>query len=126
MNKIYNIYLDDKLIGTTRFEKADAPMGIVFGEIKFSGITTPYDFFKSYCAENNIGFDDSAESKTVFTRTIPTLKILNDQGKEIKGVGNQICGMDSDIFELIIEGISYPFYEEEFPHHVKDYEKRFS
>lgn len=29
--------------------------------------------------------------------------------------------MDSDAFEIILEGVAYPFYEEEFPHHVQAY-----
>jgi hypothetical protein len=55
---VYNILLDNKLIGTTKLEKADAPMGVVLGEISFIGIDDPYNFFKSYCTKNNIGFDD--------------------------------------------------------------------
>jgi len=33
MEKEYSIYLDSKKIGTTRLEKADAPMGVAFGLI---------------------------------------------------------------------------------------------
>jgi hypothetical protein len=68
--------------------------------------------------------DDYPEDKLISTRTIESLSVLNERGLEIKGVGNQISGMDSDEFEITIEGISYPFYEEEFPHHVNDYETR--
>lgn len=107
------------------FEKADASMGVVFGQIEFLDITTPYDFLKSYCDKNNIGFEDYAADKVISTRTIPTLKILNDKGQEINGLGNQISGMDSDSYELTIEGIPYPFYGDEFPHHVKADEERF-
>ncbi len=35
MNRVYRIYLGDRLIGTTQFEHADAPMGVVFGKIEF-------------------------------------------------------------------------------------------
>jgi len=125
MDRVYNILLDEKLIGTTTFEKADAPMGVVFGQIKFLDIGTPYDFFKSYCKKNNIDFEDFPDDKVISTRTIPTLKITNEKGLEITGLGNQISGMESDIFELTIEGIPYPFYGDEFPHHVKAYEERF-
>ena len=48
MDKVYNILLDDKRIGTTKLEKGDAPMGVVFGGINFFDIKAPYDFFKSY------------------------------------------------------------------------------
>jgi hypothetical protein len=33
--------------------------------------------------------------------------------------------MDSDVFEITILGISYPFFEEEFPHHVRAYNDQF-
>lgn len=124
MDKEYNIFLDEKLIGTTAFEHADAPMGVVFGQIKFIDVAKPYDFLKSYCAENSIQFEDYPDDRLISTMTIPALRITNDVGQEIKGVGNQISGMDSESFDVTILGISYPFYEDEFPDHVKDYEKR--
>jgi len=40
---------------------------------------------------------------------------------EIKGVSNQISGMDSEGFEITLIGVPYPIYKEEFPHHVKVY-----
>jgi hypothetical protein len=100
-------------------------MGVVFGQIKFLDIEAPYDFIKSYCKINKIGFDDYPDDKVISTRTIPTLKITNDKGQEINGLGSQISGIDSDSYELTIEGIPYPFYGDEFPHHVRAYEERF-
>jgi hypothetical protein len=125
MDKVYNIFLEDKFIGTTKFEHGDAPMGVVFGQINFIDIPTPYDFIKSYCKMNKIEFDDDPNDKLIVTRTIPTLKVKNDKGQEIKGLGNQISGMDSNGYELIIEQVPYPFYGDEFPDLVKDYENRF-
>ena len=52
----FKILLDDKLIGTTLLEKADVPMGVVFGQIKLENIDNAYTFFKSYCLQNQIGF----------------------------------------------------------------------
>ena len=52
--KRYDIFLDDKIIGTTELEKADAPMDVVFGQIQFNNIISGYDFFKKYCLENNL------------------------------------------------------------------------
>ena len=69
--------------------------------------------------------NDYPEDKLISTRTIDSLIIRNEQGIEIKGMGNQISGMDSEGFEISIEGIAYPFYEEEFPHHVKAYNEMF-
>ena len=48
MNNTYKIHLNGVLIGTSELEKADAPMGVAFGLIKFNGIESPYAFFKEY------------------------------------------------------------------------------
>ncbi len=125
MDKVYNILLNDRLIGTTAFEKADFSMGVVFGRIRFLDIETPYDFITTYCKKNKIDFDDYPDIKVISTRTIPALKVTNDKGQEIVGLGNQISGKESDAFELTIEGILYPFYRDEFPHHVNADADRF-
>jgi hypothetical protein len=120
----YDIFLDSKLIGTTALEKADAPMGCVFGRIDFTDASSAYDYLKKYCIANNIDLVfDSPEDKLLSTQTLERLKVVNMQGIEIKGLGNQISGMDSEEFEITIEGIAYPFFEKEFPHHVKAYEE---
>ncbi len=41
-------------------------------------------------------------------------------------MGNQISGVDGEEFEIAIEGVPYPFFEEEFPHHVKVYHEQFN
>jgi hypothetical protein len=33
--------------------------------------------------------------------------------------------MDSEGFEITLEGIPYPLFEEEFPYHVKEYNEMF-
>jgi hypothetical protein len=126
MNKSYDVLLDGQKIGTTQLEKADAPMGVVFGEIIFDDKKWDYAFIKAYCKATNVELlDDYPEDRLISTRTIETLTVKGENGIEIKGMGNQICGMDSEGFEISIEGISYPFYEEEFPHHVKAYNEMF-
>lgn len=124
--KRYDIFLDDKVIGTTELEKADAPMGVVFGLIHFTDNIFDYNFFKKYCLDNNIELaDDYPDDKLISTQTIENLKVINENGIEIKGLGNQISGMDGEEFEITLEGVAYPFFEEEFPHHVKAYEDQF-
>ncbi len=99
----------------------------VFGKINFTTISSGYDFFKNYCAINKIELvSDYPEDRMIITRTINNLVVKNEVGIEIKGLGNQISGMDSDEFEISLEGIPYPFYEEEFPHHVDAYNKQFT
>ena len=124
-NRLYDIFLDRKKIGSTQLEKADAPMGVVFGQINFTDKNLGYNFFKNYCLKNTIKFIDYPENKLIQTMEIPNLKVIDQNGIEITGQSANISGMDSDIFEITIIGIPYPFYEEEFPHHVKAYNEMF-
>lgn len=117
----YDIFLDDKKIGTSLLEHADAPMGCVSGQITFLDKIIDYNFFSRYCKNNKIKVDEYPEDKFISTQTIPTLRVLNENGTEIKGVGCYIAGMDPDGYEINIIGIPYPFYREEFPHHIKAY-----
>ena len=45
--KEYKIFLDDILIGTTNFEFADVPMGVVYGKVNFIDFKNPYFFSKN-------------------------------------------------------------------------------
>ena len=124
--KLYDILLDNKKIGTTELEKADAPMGVVFGKIKFINIASGYDFFKTFCLTHNIEIvSDFPDDRLILTTYIPNLKVIDPNGNEIKGQGINIEGMDNDCFEVTIFGVPYPFFEEEFPYHVKEYENQF-
>ncbi|WP_026705997.1 hypothetical protein [Flavobacterium soli] len=125
--KTYKVVLGDKEIGTSKLEKADAPMGVAFGLIEFNGIETPYEFFKEYCLKNNIVLNnDDRKLEFIDTQVILELKVFRQDGLEIKGVaGNAIMGMKDKGYEISILGISYPFYEEEFPHHVEHYGNMF-
>jgi hypothetical protein len=123
---IYSILIGDYKLGTTKFEKADAPMGVVFGNIVFEDKNIGYNYIKDYCISNEIDLvSDFPKDKVISTRTIHKLKIINESGIEIKYIGNQISGMDEDKFEISLEGVPYPFYEKEFPHHVKHYNEMF-
>ncbi len=126
MNKTYDILLDGNKIGTTELEKADAPMGVVFGKINFINIISGYDFFKTHCLTNNIKIvTDYPDDKLIQTSDIPNLIVIDETGTKIKGIGANVSGMDNDVFDITVLGIPYPFYEEEFPHHVKAYNEMF-
>lgn len=126
MGKTYNILLDNTKIGTTDFENADATMGVVFGRIIFFDIQSGYKFFREYCLKHTIEFQDYPDVKLILTRSIPGLKVFDSIGDEIKGESCYISGMDDEGFEIYIEAIPYPFYQEEFPHHVMAYQNRFN
>lgn len=127
MFKNYKIILGEKEIGISKLENADPPMGVAFGIIEFNGIENPYEYFKKYCLKNNIVIHtDYPEFEFIGTQAIPELKVVRQDGIEIKGIsGNAIAGMNDEGFEISILGITYPFYEEEFPHHVEYYKNRF-
>tara|TARA_R110002072_G_scaffold301851_4_gene482618 strand:+ start:61 stop:444 length:384 start_codon:yes stop_codon:yes gene_type:complete len=126
MTESYTILIDEIEIGITNFEKADAPMGVVLGMIISSKIKLDYDYLKNYCLSNSIEIaDDYPEDKLISTMSIEKLRAVNSEGIEIKGIGNQISGMDSEGYELSIYGIPYPFYQNEFPHHVEEYRNMF-
>lgn len=121
----YNIFLDNIKIGTSQLEHGDPPMCVVFGTIIFSDATFNFDFFNKYCEDNKIEADTYPDDKLINTTAIPNLKVFNDKGIEIINEGCSISGMDSDVYDITIIGVSDPSYEEEFPHHVKTYTDKF-
>lgn len=125
--KIYNILLDNNKIGTTELEYADPPMGVVFGKVHFDNISSGYDFLKTYCLTNSIEvISDYPDNRLITTGDIANMKVVDQNGVEIKGQGTNVEGMDTDVFQVTILGVPYPFFEEEFPHHVKAYDDKFN
>ncbi len=124
--KIYKILLDDKLLGTTKLEFGDPPMGVVFGQINFIEKNIGYDFIKEYCIDNLIKIQtDYPTDKLIITGQIEKLKIYNTENIELVGVGNNIDGMDIDSYTITILGIDSEVYEKEFPEHIAEYEQKF-
>lgn len=68
---------------------------------------------------------DYPEDRLIATSAIPSMKIINSNGVEVKGQGISVDGMDNDVFSVTILGVPFPFYEDEFPHHVKMYNEKF-
>lgn len=123
MNKPYNVFLGETNIGTTLLEKADAPIGVVFGNITFIGIASPYTFFKDYCIQHHLRFTEYPEMHFIATFDIPDLMVVNDEGVAIKGISTEISGEAKEGFKIYLLGVPYPLYGEEFPHHVENYDK---
>lgn len=127
--KEYKIFLDDVLIGTTNFEFADVPMGVVYGKINFIDIESPYLLFKNYCLANNIEiYSDIIDIKLINTALIPNLKIYyNDFKDELKGWGSSICGLeisdDGIEFEITSYGLESETMSTLFKHHFDEYFK---
>ena len=119
---LYSILLDNKKIATTKLEKADIPMGVVFGKINLLDITDGYDFFTDYCIKKIIGVTKYPENKLISTRHIPNLQVFDNDGIEIKGVATSIAGQGNNNFEITIEGLSHSILVSKFGHHIDRYE----
>ena len=121
MNKIYDIFLDKNKIGTTELEKADVPMGVVFGQINLLDIKDGYKFFKDYCLKNTIGITKYPEDKFISTRHIPNLQVFDTDKTEIKGVAISVAGQGNNDFEMTIEGVPHSLFISKFGHHIEKY-----
>ncbi len=119
--KTYKILLDNREIGITSLEKADPPMGVVFGKVVFSSPSYNYKFFKNYCSENNIDKVDYSDDYLIETMDIPNMKVVDDNDNQIEGLATTISGMDSEGFAITIIGVSNSIFEKEFPHHIANY-----
>ncbi len=125
--KIYKILLGDRLLGTTKLEFGDAPMGIVFGQINFIENNIGYDFIKKYCIDNLIEIQtDYPADKLISTGQIEKLKVYTTENIELVGIGKNIEGMDSEIYTITILGLDNEVYEKEFPQHIAEYEQKFN
>lgn len=101
-------------------------MGVVQGKVSFHASVTPFQLFLNYCYAHAItpnGADPELEF--IDTPFIPDLRVIRDDGMEIRGQGCCIIGFKDDGYEIIIVGVPYPFYAEEFPHHCKAYNEHF-
>lgn len=124
-NKVYQIFLKGKKIGFSYLEKADAPMGVAFGKLELTDKSVNRQYLVDYCKNRNILITEFPEDEFLQTcESINELRVYNSEDIEICGVGNQLS-VFKDEYEISIQGISYPFYEEEFPHHVRTYAKSF-
>ena len=122
MKRLYTLELNNKRIGFTEFEYADTPMGVVYGKITFEEIESPYELFKNHCVKYNVQINsDDFNERFIDTVVIPQLKVYLKNGKELKGWGGAITGMDSDDFEIQFGGISSELMQTEFEHHYKKY-----
>ena len=116
--KEYKIFLDDVLIGTTNFEFADVPMGVVYGKVNFIDLKNPYFFFKKYCDTNDIDYHFIDDEKYIQTFELKLIKISNNS--DFIRNGASFCGFDED-FQIEMYNISSEIMKSEFLHHYYDY-----
>ena len=118
--KEYKIFLDDILIGTTNFEFADVPMGVVFGKVNFIDIENPYLFIKSYYLKNKTYFEHDDCEEFLTSQIQRFIKVYKDNNEELIGWGAYLSGLKDD-FQIDFMGIESDLMLAEFPHHVKQY-----
>ena len=116
--KEYKIFLDDVLIGTTNFEFADVPMGVVYGKVNFIDFKNPYFFFKKYCDTNNTDYQFIDDEKYIQTFDLKLIKISNNS--DFIRNGASFCGFNED-FQIEMYNISSKIMKSEFLHHYYDY-----
>ncbi len=124
---MYQIELDGEVIGATRLEMGDPPMGVVYGKIVFYALESPYAFLKNYCESLQIPINEEDEElEFIDIQNMEGLKVYRGDGVEIAGVpGAAVTGMREEGYMITILGVPYPFYAEEFPRHCESYRKRF-
>ena len=110
----FEVYYANTLVGYSDLESGDPPMGVAFGQfVPAEG----YQAIRKQCIENHA--DQTALRLTVRT----------PRNETIQCAGVAILDYSQDAGEQFIElnvlGISYPPYEELFPHHVARYEQQF-
>ena len=118
--KEYKIFLDDILIGTTNFEFADVPMGVVFGKVNFIDIENPYLFIKSYYLKNKTNFEHDDCEEFLTSQIQRFIKVYKDNNEELIDWGAYLSGLKDD-FQIDFMGIKSDLMLAEFPHHVKQY-----
>jgi hypothetical protein len=124
-NHSYSILLNNKEIGTTFLEKADVPMGVVYGNIQLEGIDNAYLFFKNYCIQNKIQITDYKEDQFLSTGHISGLSVIDRDGTEINRKAISVSGQGKTDFEIILEGVPQNIYSFKFKHHIDRYKKQF-
>ena len=102
----FRIYSGATLVGTTRLEYGDPPMGVAFGRF------TPGAGYAAIQAECQSNHQDQTNLK---------LSAVTPNGETISCSGVAILEGSGDI-EVSVLGIAHPEYEKLFPHHVSQYE----
>ncbi|PHQ66731.1 MAG: hypothetical protein COB92_06900 [Robiginitomaculum sp.] len=112
---MYEFWIDGVLIGHSKLERGDAPMGVAFGQF------LPTDGFENLRSRAEVLDSDS--------RRWEGLSVKTPSGHELECFAGAVIieyGPLDDVFaiEATCLGIGYPLYEELFPHHVKTYKEQ--
>ena len=112
---IYGIYFENKLIGKSKLEAGDPPMGCVSGIIIDTIDINEFAFFILHCG----GFENEGEYRLELNNLF---YVLSPKGEKIPFSGACIL-VYPDLPEAVIDivGIPYPEYQLLFPKYVNEY-----
>jgi hypothetical protein len=119
---VFCIFHGNVLIGRSRLEYGDPPMGVAFGQFE------PTDAFAPLRAAMTSARDGSGKERR-------DMRLLSGLCAKTVG-GTVIVCLHVEVFEygevddpfgleVFCTMIEYPLYEQLFPHHVKAYEDQF-
>lgn len=114
--KLFSVSHGGGLIGHSRLEFGDPPMGIALGRF------IPTEAFSQFRLQNSATEDTDQRIWVGFK-----VSTENDIDIDCTAVSIIEYGEENDPFDIQVSclGISYPFYSELFPHHVEGYENSF-
>jgi hypothetical protein len=113
----FEILANSVLVGHTKFEGGDPPMGVVFG------VFHPTDAYDT--VRESILRDEGRDLKEVqlLVRVATTGQEIESQGGV--HITDHSAELGPDGREITALGIGYPLYAELFPEHVDAYDKQF-
>jgi hypothetical protein len=111
MTTFYAIW-GDQVIGSTRLEHGDPPMGVAFG------VFVPNDRYLAFC-----------QSTPLLDTGVRPVEIRTEDGTIIPSEGAYVRDFPDELGdagrEVEMLGIPYPLYGVLFPDHVRSYEEQF-
>ena len=111
----YAVYSKGVLIGHSRLEYGDPPMGVAFGQF------TPNEAYREIQSECRTNHADQSALE---------LSVQTESGVEISCVGvailEDLVENGQPYAEVNVLGITHPRYEELFPDHVARYDRQFA
>ena len=110
----YSVFAGSTLIGHTRLETGDPPMGVATG--RFLPLPS-YAHIQPQCISSR----DMPQAHLALTIVRPTGELL----PAVHGVAILDYSVELGEIEVHAVGIGYPLYEELFPHQVAAYARQF-
>ena len=119
MHRFY-VYAQDRLIGWTRLESGDAPMGVAFGQFHPA---PAYDEMRSTFVAPTKPETKPAPAWSELTLRLPDGHVIESVGGVVIEDYSEDLGNEG--LQVTILGISYPEYEALFSQHVAAYRAQF-